>query len=217
MKNLFKIILPFIFLGISFCACSQQPENSTENKSKSELYKQYFLETDKSPANETWINNLYRNTKYKFRVEFPVGWEYSAGASKNILCKAINRVYGITISVTVIQYGVKAPYPNDIYKGITLEDFQKDMEAQLAKQNVKISQIKISKGFVNNFNAYIYECTTTNKSVQMELEYYSKQFQTIANNTLYTITINLPVDFHNEETDLIFNRVVDSFKFEFVD
>ena len=57
--------------------------------------------TNRNTENNEWKKNVYRNKYYKFRVEFPKGWEYDDGTSKSTLARSLNRNMSATISVFV--------------------------------------------------------------------------------------------------------------------
>jgi len=61
---------------------------------------------DKNPINEEIVDNLYRNTKYQFRIKFPESWEIKKGDGPNILVKASSGE-GSSINIYVKDLGVE--------------------------------------------------------------------------------------------------------------
>jgi len=59
------------------------------------------LATDKSAEHSEVIGNMYRNTKYHFRIKFPEGWKIESGDGLHIVQKA--SLGNSTISVVVQQ------------------------------------------------------------------------------------------------------------------
>ncbi|MBL7743299.1 MAG: hypothetical protein JNN00_07440 [Chitinophagaceae bacterium] len=176
-------------------------------------YKDRVPDTDNTKTDETWINDLYRNKKYKFRIVFPKNWEYDGGTSKRTLARALNREKAASIAVTVTHVDpIKNKDSNNIYK---IPSMTKDqMNQVLELQNMKVYNFKCEKGYLNNFPAYLYEFTTQQSSGTESYTYLSKQVQCLCGNKLYTLVINLPLENWDNEMIIQFDRVVKSFTFE---
>ena len=74
---------------------------------------------DKNPINEEIVGNLYRNTKYKFRIKFPETWEIKKGDGPNILVKATSGE-GSNINIYVKDIGIEL---GDIGDLITIDEW----------------------------------------------------------------------------------------------
>jgi hypothetical protein len=61
-----------------------------------------LVKTDKSGEFSEQSGNLYRNTKYNFRIKFPEGWEIKDGDGPNVLKKAVSG--GSTIGIIVKDF-----------------------------------------------------------------------------------------------------------------
>lgn len=179
-------------------------------------YKDQAPDPDKSKANETWINELYRNKKYKFRVVFPKNWEYDGGTSKGTLARAYNRENAVAISIIVRQVDppIKNKDSNNIHKMPAMTKDQ--MNTVLELQNMKVENFKSEKGYLNNFPAYLYESTSQQSAGTETYTYLSKQVQCLYGNKVYVLGINLPIENWDDEMMIHFDRVVKSFVFEIV-
>ena len=209
---------------INISSCSQQktkksPEEKVEKpfsemtpKEKVDDVNKDMIDTDKNQALQEWQNNLYRNNKYKFRIEFPKKWEYAPGASKNTLAQALNRRKAAVIGVAVTerQSGFTEIQDSE------LKDYGKKLNEILALQNQEAKNLKIQKGTLNNFPAHIMQYSTILSSGTMSDEYFVKQIQCIYDSKQYIITIRVVLDEWNKEMSNIFDRVVHSFVFEIV-
>jgi hypothetical protein len=172
--------------------------------------------TNHAPENSEWRENLYRNTYYNFRVEFPKGWEYDTGASKRTLARCLNREIGATIAVLVSHIGISETplYPNYIVQSVPLAFYIDDFNKVLALQNIKADQLKTEIGTLNNFPAYIVSFTTLQSSGTQSYIFISRQINCYQNGLLYQIALNIPLDYYNSDTEILHERVESSFTFE---
>ena len=178
-------------------------------------YKDSAPKTDKSLENEEWNNEIYRNNKYKFRIQFPKKWEYDKGTAKHTLARALNRKRGIVILVGVTELSEKIQYPNDITKIMPIEAYKSDLMKKLFEiQNIPIENIGVEKGYLNNFPAYITEYLLVSSSGTNSSVYLSKQINCLYNSKIYSLGINIPVSEWNKNTSRIFDRCISSFNFE---
>jgi hypothetical protein len=80
--------------------------------------------TDKNPSNDVQSGDLYWNTRYKFRITFPSGWEQTPGDDPRVIRKAVN-VKGESINIAVQELPVYlAVLPTDIEKTVDLSKIQ---------------------------------------------------------------------------------------------
>lgn len=223
------IIIPSIIIVIfHLLSCNNQDNDEPSFEDKMEVFNSITSETDRSDSNEEWLNNMYRNYKYKFRLTFPdsnkeykisddltiSNWEYLKGDGKEILAKAINREYGITIS-TLVQHLPTNNKPSYTIWDNSISDFEKNFKEGLKLQNIKPKTLSIEKGSLFNFNAYIVSFSADISTGDETIEYSSKTIQTIVDNKVYNVSIILPtVVWEHEEMKDIFRDVVWSYRFE---
>ena len=222
-----KLISRLLFLiCITAVGCNQTEKKEPQAKDppkektfKEEIqdYKKTIPATNKEPENDIWNRNVYRNNFYKFRVEFPKGWEYDNGTTKSTLARALNRESGAAFSVTVSHLPDKPTNPNDITESYsTTDQFEKYLNEALALQNTKAENFKIQKGYLNNFPAYLIEFTHVVSAGARTYTYLGKQVQCYNDSKIYQVNLNLPLDEYDNEMNKLYHRVVESFNFEIV-
>ena len=220
-KIILKIFLLNSLLSIGCTENVKKPQN--ENNSKKEAsfqqeiqdYKKTIPATSKNPKHDIWNINVYRNSFYNFRVEFPKRWEYDNGTSKITLARALKRDKGAAFSVSVSHLPDKPANPNDITESYSSNSqFESYFNEALALQNTKAENFKIQKGKLNNFPAYLIEFTNVVSAGSRTYTYLSKQVQCYYDSKIYQVTLNLPVGEYDNEMNWIYDRVVSSFNFE---
>lgn len=222
LKNL-KIVLAI--LSIAFCSCStpdkkekikEEPIKADNLQKEIDELKKVIPETNKNPDNDEWNGNTYRNRFYKLRVEFPKDWEYDKGTTKITLARAINRDFVAVISVTVKHLPPPVTNPNNIFETQSIEEYKSVFKQFLALQNVEAKSLKIEKGTLNNFPAYIIEFRSKASSGTISEMYLAKQIQCYYDSKIYQINLNIPERLYDNNIETIFNRVIHSFNFEIV-
>ena len=219
MKNLLLSAKVLIFLIFQLILYTELMSQSNTSKVFEEGLNDYIKKmpvTNRDSENNEWRKNVYRNKYYKFRIEFPKEWEYDDGSSKTTLARSFNREIGATISVFVshiVDYE-KPSEPNDIVKSIPLKLYTANFDKYMALQKTQAQNIEIKTGSLNNFSAYLLTTKTLESSGERSFMYISKQIHCYRNGLLYQIALNIPIDYYNSSIELLFIRVIDSFKFE---
>ena len=219
-----KLFLPYVFLLSIIYSCNQDHvkdnnqseilvEESVQNASPAPLQVQQAT-INKDQENDVWNGNVYRNFYYKFRVEFPKGWEYDKGSAKNTVARAVDRKIGATFSIVINHLGSSLDNPDDITKNITPEKLKEEMTKSFALQNIDAKNFKVENGYLNNFPAYLIKLNQLVRSGDREFIYLSKQVQCHVNYKVYVVSLNIPEEFYDDEMNKIYHRVIDSFKFE---
>ena len=220
--NILRLFIPLL---IFISSCSAQKKDSEakslngSNTSFQKGLKNYIATlqaTNRDLENNEWRENVYRNKFYKFRIEFPKGWEYDNGTSKTTLARSLNRSLGATISVFVSHLGEseKALYPGNITKSIPKDLYTKNFIEGMALQNSKPENIDIKVGALNNFPAYLISLTTLESSGQKSYTFISKQIHCHQNGLLYQLALNISVDDFDASVNKLFERTIESFNFE---
>ena len=220
----------FIFISLTLLlSCKEEiKQNNLTTREKIDEVKEMIEPTDKNPNNDEWVGNLYRNNKYNFRIEFPSSnkrilhedsllykWEYLAGAGKGILAKAINREYGITISTLVQNMPNTLNHPDDIWKNINIEDSKIVFKDLMNLQKIDLNNLKVEKGYLSNFNAYIYTSIFEHKVGSEKIEYFSKTIACLVDNKIYNVSISLPhIYWQNDNVKELFRNVLFSYTIE---
>jgi len=218
--------MKYIFILLFFTGCNngsnQAPKNIFQNKKSESVSTQSIIdsikksipETDKSPENSEWRDNVYRNNKYKFRMVFPKDWVFDNGTTKHTIARAINKKDGATISILVQHISDAIANPNSIFENESENDLKSALEMLSPYQNKKFENFEIKKGYLNNFPAYITSMTQNVLSGEREIEYLTKQIKSHCESKIYQITLNVPVNKYNKYYSSIFTSVIDSFNFE---
>ena len=215
-KATFNSYKPFFELAANTLTIVKNENATSKSKINEDLKTNDALPTtDKNKTNEEWNDEVYRNKKYNFRIQFPKQWEFDKGTSNITLARALNREKGIAISVGVTHLADIPKNPNDIIKSISISDFKTDLIKELLKvQNTKAENFTTDKGFLNNFPAYILQFTSIQSSGKKSYEFLSKQVHCYYKSKIYVIAINIPTDEWTNEISVVFDRVVESFIFE---
>jgi hypothetical protein len=204
-----------LFMRFNYFDLKKEFDKVIELHSKKKLeqvvqnVKEKEVPTDKSKLNETWDENIYRNSKYKFRVSFPKGWEYDNGTSKITLARALNRE-----KAAVLLVGVKHIPKADEHTA-TDSEYKKQFIELLSLQNVVPENIEVTDGYLNNFPAKFITLKSLEKIGTLEIMYISKQILCFIEDKQYGLTLNIPADEYDSEIVKLWNRYIGSFKFEF--
>lgn len=135
---------------------------------------------DKNPTNEEIIANLYRNTKYKFRIKFPESWDIKKGDGPNVLIKATN-ADGSSINIVVKDLGIAI---GDIDEMITLDEW-----AKLLYEKFPDAKILLKKETsLDNRKAFIVKSSVIYKALDKEANSTVYCVALTSGNFFYTIT-----------------------------
>lgn len=146
-----------------------------------------LVKIDKSVSYSEQDGNLYRNTKYNFRIKFPEGWNIEAGDGPNILQKAVKGNHTVSIGVREIpaEFGDKTATIKDVmsiteFKDTLLEDVQEKFPG------AKI--IDYGESELDNEPAYWIKYSAPYTALDITVEGIMVQYQLLYNNNFYFIT-----------------------------
>ena len=217
-----RLIIVTVFFILS-CSSNKTETPINLGKNSSNSFKQGLNDyikatpiTNRDTANNEWKVSVYRNKFYRFRIEFPKGWEYDNGSSKTTLARSINRNIGATISVFVSHVAAQEmpSNPDNIVLSVPLNSYIQNLDKSMALQNMKAEKLETDIGFLNNFPAYIISFITIHSSGKKSLKFLSKQIHCYQNGLLYQIALNIPIDYYSSDIELLYNRTIESFNFE---
>jgi hypothetical protein len=160
-----------------------------------------------------WEGGKYSNIKYGFAIEFPDGLEYDRGTMELTLARAINRKKGIVFSVNVNPDVPTGADPNNITETYSEKDMELVVKLLTNSQNTVGENIKVEKGSLHNFPAYIIEYESIQSSGSRSIRYIGMQVQCMKDGKIYNVAINLPKAEWTQGNQFLFRRVIDSFKF----
>jgi len=149
--------------------------------------------TDRNQENSIVIDNLYRNTKYNFRIKFPEGWNITDGDGPNVVQKAFKDNSSINILIKEFSSGVDSKLLiNDIY---SLEDI-KDEATSTYGSDVKV--LGSGETFLDNKPVLWVKYTTTYSALDVKVEGTFTQYYLLYNKILYIITAGSTSDDFNQ-------------------
>jgi hypothetical protein len=206
-----------LFFSFVFTNCN----NGTDQKSTAISKEEKIKDTDKvappavrNPGDEEWLDNVYRNKKYKFRMAFPKGWELAAGSSEKVLAQALYKENGTVISVSVGELKAKSDETKDIFSVMDEATAKEKFVDVYNTGHQKVIDYKIKKGSLSHLNAYIVETSFTTASSKDGMVYKIKQLIAISGGKTYIVAINMPEQLWNDSNKFIFSIVLESFVFE---
>ena len=180
--------------------------------SKTVLSEPSELSTDKNPEFSEITGNMYRNTKYGFRIKFPEGWNIETGDGIHIVQKASSE--DGTISVIIQQFDLEGNKGFDSIKdtGETKEFIDSVIEGAESKfSNVKI--INYGETKIDNEPAYWVEYLATSQILDYEIEMTNLTYFLAKNDTMYSISSGTETSKYSKIKP-IFNQSVLTFVLE---
>jgi BatD DUF11 like domain len=135
---------------------------------------------DKNPIYEEIIGNLYRNTKYQFRIKFPEEWEIKKGDGPNILVKATSSE-GSSINIYVKDLGIEL---DDITDLISLDEWANSVNEKFPSAKI-IAKKEI---YIDNRKAYFVQYSMNYKVLDRETDGVCYNVSLINKNYNYAIT-----------------------------
>lgn len=169
--------------------------------------------TDKNQENSIVIDNLYRNTKYNFRIKFPEGWNITDGDGPNVVQKAFKDNSSINILIKEFSSGVDPKLLiNDIY---SLEDIKEEATSTYGS-DVKV--LDSGETFLDNKPVLWVKYTATYSALDVKVEGTFTQYYLLYNKILYIITAGSTSDDFNkvesEFTKSILTFVIEDYQNE---
>jgi hypothetical protein len=135
---------------------------------------------DKDSVHEEVLGNLYRNTKYKFRIKFPENWKIEKGDGRNILVKASN-TNGSSINIYVKDMGIEF---GDISQLMSLDEWANTIVEKFTTARI----ISKSEIFLDNKKAYLVQYTINYKTLDQEIDMIFNNVSIINKTFTYAIT-----------------------------
>lgn len=160
---------------------------------------------NKDSINEEIVGNLYRNTKYKFRIKFPESWQIKKGDGPNILVKATSGE-GSSINIYVKDLGIEL---GDIDDLITIDEWANSIGEKFPSAKI-ISKKEIH---IDNKKAYFVQYSVNYKALDHESDMILYNVGLVNKNFNYIITAGSEESkFGNEK--LILDQSVRTFAIE---
>lgn len=156
--------------------------SSLSNEQNVELVK-----TDKSGDYSEQDGNLYRNTKYDFRIKFPEGWDIKAGDGPNILQKAVKGNHTVSIGVREIpaEFSDKTATIKDV---MSIAEFKDTLLESVQEKFPGAKIIDYGESKLDNEPAYWIKYSAPYTALNTTVEVIQIQYQVLNNNIFYFIT-----------------------------
>ena len=149
-----------------------------------------FTKTDKSSDYSEQVGNLYRNTKYKFRIKFPENWVIESGDGPNILKKATNGDGDSNINIGVreipTEYGDKNATIKDMMSLVEFKDSVLDEDLQETMPGSILLDYGETK--MGNKIAYWVKYTMPYSVLDINFKSTILQYHLLHNNIYYFVT-----------------------------
>lgn len=190
-----------------------QPDES-ENKEQQKSSSKSFYETELKVLQEhEWIENLYRNNKHKFRVEFPKGWSYGRGLGKNIVARGYHQDSGIVFNLLIKKIdGANIASDEEIKKWDIWET--NTVKEKLSLMFADFKEIEIKNVYLDGVHAQLTVYTYTKLAYDQKLKYIAHSIFCYKNGYEIGLTTVLPALFYNEDLDKKTRKYFESFLWE---
>ena len=219
------LILIFLFLLTPFCIIgANEPLSFEEWKAEKE---KRTADNQQLEVKENQESILYRNDEYKFRINFPAGWEMKDGDGEHVVKKAVKD--GATVMVLVnadfINSGLtkEEQLSEEDIESAELNDFS-DEEANTFLETIISAQLEsfpgstiLEKGirYVDNRKAVYFKMNQVYRVQDIKTEGISMNYFTVHKGKLYQIGGMYPtVPVSEKEKESIINASLATFVFE---
>ncbi len=162
-----------------------------------------LVTTDKSSDYSEQSGNLYRNTKYNFRIKFPEGWEIKPGDGPNILQKAVSGNHTLSIGVREIpaEFGDKTATIKDV---MTLAEFKDVLLQGVQEKFPGAKLLDYGESKLDNEPTYWIKYTAPYTALDITVQGTHIQYQLLNENIFYFISAGSASDeFSTAEPDFM--------------
>lgn len=160
-----------------------------------------LLKTDKGTETSEVSGNLYRNTKYNFRIKFPENWDIKVGDGPNIVQKAVQGNNTISVGVKEIpaEYGDKSATIKDI---MTLAEYKDSILEGVKEKFPGAKLLDYGETKLDNISTYWVKYSAPYSVLDISVEGTNLQYQLLHENILYFITAGtLSDEFSSSEVE----------------
>ncbi len=152
-----------------------------------------LITTDKSSDFSEQSGNLYRNTKYNFRIKFPQGWDIKPGDGPNILQKAVSGNHTILVGVREIpaEFGDETATIKDV---MSLAEFKDTLLEGVQEKFPGAKLLDYGESKLDNESAYWIKYTAPYTALDITVQSTHIQYQLLKNNIFYFISAGSTAD-----------------------
>ncbi len=184
IKIIFWVLFILLFIG---GAVNRGIQSESRNSSTPATEDVSLLETDKSSGTSEVSGNMYRNTKYHFRIKFPEGWKIGVGDGIHIVQKASFENSTISVIVQQLDLGGNEGFTSIKDAGSSKEFIDTIIEGAKSKfSDVRI--INSGETKIDNEPAYWVEYSATSQVLDYELKMTNIIYYLAKGDTMYSIS-----------------------------
>ena len=208
IKVIFWVLFVVIFIVGSIIHGMRFNSNYSYSGSSSGLQADdiKLLETDKSSDTSQISGNLYRNTKYHFRIKFPEGWKIGVGDGIHIVQKASFENSTISIIVQQFDLGGEEGFSSIKDAGTAKEVIDTSVEGATEKfSDVKIIDYGETK--IDNEPAYWVEYSASSQVLDYKLKMTNLVYFLAKGDTMYSISAGTATDDYSKIKPLFLQSV----------
>ncbi|MDO8676315.1 MAG: PsbP-related protein [Candidatus Azambacteria bacterium] len=171
-----------------------------------------LVKTDKSNDYSEQVGNLYRNTKYNFRIKFPESWEIKSGDGPNIIQKAVQGNNTISVGVREIpaEYSDETATIKDV---MSLVEFKDSILEGVQEKFPGAKLLDYGETKLDNVSTYWVKYSAPYSVLDINVEGTNLQYQLLHKNIFYFITAGtLSREFSSSEPE--FKKSIATFVIE---
>lgn len=161
------------------------------------------IQTDKNNEYSKLTGNIYRNTKYNFRIKFPEGWKIEDGKGIHIVQKASFK----NSMICVIVHSGEFKRLSSIKDIGTSKEF---IDAIIEGAKEKVSDVKIinyGETKIDNEPAYWVEYSSSSQILNHQLKMMDIMYYIAKGNTMYSISGGTTTDEYSNMKPLFMQTV----------
>lgn len=146
------------------------------------------LATEKNPEHSEVTGNMYRNTKYHFRIKFPEGWKIETGDGLHIVQKATHENSTISVVVQQLDLGRNEGFSSIKDAGGSAQEFAEIMTEGAKEKFSNVKIINYGETKIDNEPAYWVEYSTSAQVLDHTLNMTNIMYMLAKNDTMYSIS-----------------------------
>lgn len=128
----------------------------------------------------------YKSSKYPYQLEIPVGFQKTTAVSASVDLKSVDGINSLVVLVKQLPSEAKGLNYKELY-GDDLSNFKSDWLSGASEHFENPIFIKQGETTIGKQYAFWYDFTT--KSNNDDYSVYSRNYQLVYNNMLYTFTL----------------------------
>jgi len=196
------IVISVIFIILGLLLDSKKTMNDSPG----------LLSVDKSSEYSEITENMYRNTKYHFRIKFPDGWAIEDGDGIHVIKKADSEDGTISLIIQQFDLGKNEGFSSIRDAGSVKEFIDTGME-EIKLKFSDAKMIDYGETKIDNEPAYWIEYSATYKVLDYEIEMTNITYFLAKNDIMYSISSGTETSKYSEIKP-IFNQSVSTFVLE---